>query len=210
MNALTIYKQPDKISKKLLFFNVTAKELQDVAVTAASARNEATPLHPANAAGIKSYLEGVATLRRVFVEKEDWEPTRYNGIEAISNRRLKTVILFQNVDSACSTHDPNPVTSKGGAVAKLVDNSTLYLWPDMEEEAKNEENKHVWFFCVSCSGDEVRAELSRPRAITNGNFGIFLERIFVLQDDDESLESNKVNDDMDDIQKLDIPVIKKA
>ena len=127
MNALTIYKQPHEVNKKLSFFNVESEELQRVAIVAASARNEATPLHPANAPGLKSYLEGVPALRMTFLQKDGWRITRYNGVEAIANERLGTVIMFQNVDSACGKNDPNPISVKGDSVAKLVDNPTPYL-----------------------------------------------------------------------------------
>jgi hypothetical protein len=42
----------------------------------------------------------------------------------------------------------------------------------------------VWFFCVSANGDEVRAELSLPLAVEGGNFKHFIERIFILSDDE--------------------------
>tara|TARA_R100001143_G_scaffold62552_1_gene66122 strand:- start:2719 stop:3351 length:633 start_codon:yes stop_codon:yes gene_type:complete len=210
MSPSIVYKQAYEITAKLSIFDVTIPELQAIALEAVSARNEATPLHPANAAGTYSYMEGVAALRMVFIQKEGWEITRYKGVEAVANKELGVVIMFQNVDFACGVHDPNPASDKGDGVAELVDNPTGYLWPHMEEEAKANENRHAWFFCVSCNGDEVKAELSRPRAIVKGNFGTFAERIFVIQDNDWSPIPDKASDDIEDTQEFDIPVSKKG
>jgi hypothetical protein len=57
--------------------------------------------------------------------------------------------------------------------------------PEVAPEAIEELNASVWFLCVSANEDDdedVRAELSLPAAILNGNFKGFLERIFIIGD----------------------------
>lgn len=182
MHKSEVYAQPHEVVRALSQFDVTIEDLIAVALQASLARSEASPLHPQNASGQYSYLAGVAALRAVFLQKRGWKMSRPNNAEAIVNERLGIVILFQNVDHACGAHDPNPISSKGPGVADLVDNPTGFLWDYMEKEAESNENVSVWFFCVASNGDEVSAELSRPRAIQgNGRFGTFAERIFVLQ-----------------------------
>ena len=210
MKQATIYQISHEISRKLSEFNVTKKELQGIALEAISARNEATSFHPSNAPGTYSYMAGVAALRMIFVRKAGWEISRHKGVEAVVNRDLGTVILFQNVDNACGRHDPCPITVKGEGVTKLVDNPSGFLWAYMAEEDQNLENKYVWFFCVSSHKDEVRAELSRPRAIDNGNFGTFAERIFIIQDSDWSLTNENPDKDLDDNEGHEISVTKKG
>ncbi|MFC6632953.1 hypothetical protein [Microbulbifer taiwanensis] len=212
MHPSRIYRESHEIPGELSQFDVSVSELQQVALAAISARNEATALHPQNAPGMYSYMAGVAALRALFIQKRDWEIARPNGVEAVANKRLEKLILFQNVDFACGRHDPNPVSSKGRGVAALVDNPSGYLWDYMAEEARQCENLHTWFFCVSCNGDEVRAELSRPRAVENGNFGTFAERIFIIQDEDwNPAGGNSDNDSDADYQgeEFDITVTKK-
>ena len=210
MSAATIYQEQFEVNSKLFDFGVTIEELGRIAFDAVSARNEATILHPANAPGTYSYMAGVATLRMVFLNKRGWEITKHHGVEGISNKNLGAVILFQNVDNACGTDDPCPISNKGSGVAGLVENPVGYLWPYMENEDRARDNTHVWFFCVSCYDGSVRAELSRPRAIENGNFGMFAERIFIIQDDDWSGSSDKANKDDNGDQDFEINVSKKA
>ncbi|MEW5251468.1 hypothetical protein [Microbulbifer discodermiae] len=209
MSVSRIYREPHEVPGKLSLYDVSVSELQQVALAAISARNEATSLHPLNAPGMYSYMAGVAALRALFIQKPGWKIARPNGVEAIRNERLEMLILFQNVDCACGEHDPNPVSSKGKGVAALVDSRDGYLWDYMAEEARRDENLHTWFFCVSCNGDEVRAELSRPRSVENGNFGTFMERIFILQDEDWSRAVDE--SDADNLgEEFDIRVTKKG
>lgn len=210
MNTSIIYREPYEITGKLTIFDVTIQELHAVALEAVSARNEATALHPANAPGTFSYMAGVAALRMIFTRKPGWKIARPKGVEAVSNERLGIVIMFQNVDFACGAHDPNPVSGKGLGVAELVDNPTGFLFPHMAEEAEAKENKHAWFFCVSCNGEKPYAELSRPRCIENGNFGTLAERIFIIQSSDWEPTPSSSSGDVEHDQEFDITVTKKG
>lgn len=211
MKPSILYSEPHEVKGRLADFGCYIKALQDVALAAASARNGASPLHPVNAGGTYSYMEGVAALRMAFLPIKGWEMRREKGVESVENKKIGFVILFQNVDFACGTHEPNPISGKGEAVATMVDNPTGYLWPYMEEEEKAQENLHIWFFCVSSNGEEIRAELSRPRAIKNKGFGTFAERIFVIKDGDWSpIDKNTVDNNPNNSEDdFDIPVSKK-
>ncbi|WP_444925895.1 hypothetical protein ACJJI4_17085 [Microbulbifer sp. TRSA002] len=208
MHSSRIYREPHEVPGELSQFNVSISELQKVALEAISARNEATSLHPQNAPGMYSYMAGVAALRALFIQKQGWEMARPNGVEAVKNEQQGKLILFQNVDVACGRHDPNPLSSKGKGVAALVDNPSGYLWDYMADDAQQNENLHTWFFCVSCKEEEVRAELSRPRAVKNGNFGTFAERIFIIQDEDWNPVRNHRDAD-NQVEEFDITITKK-
>ncbi len=210
MNSTAVYQEQYEVNNRLSEFDVTIKELQGIALAAASARNEATILHAASAAGTYSYHAGLPALRFVFIGKQGWEMTVHNGVEGISNKNLGVVLLFQNVDVACSTVDPCPISSKGNGIAGLVNNRTGYLWSYMEEEDKVQEDTHIWFYCVSCVDGVVKSELSRPRSIKNGSFGMFAERIFIIKDDDWNVTSDKSNKNNSDDQDFDIRISKKA
>ena len=209
MEAL-IFEDPHQITEKLSKFGVTIKELQSIALDAVSARNEATPFHPINAPGTFSYHAGVASSRMLFVQKNDgWEIARLNGIEAVINRGLNLTVVFQNVDRACGEHWPKAISEKREGSRKLVENPTRCLWEYMEKEAKNEENQNVWFLCVSCSGEEVKMELSLPTSISDGQFSSFKERIFIITDNDW-LPSTNDTDDLSEDQDFDIEVTRKG
>ncbi len=209
MEAL-IFEDPHQITEKLSKFGVTIKELQSIALDAVSARNEATPFHPINAPGTFSYHAGVASSRMLFVQKNDgWEIARLNGIEAVINRGLNLTVVFQNVDRACGEHWPKAISEKREGSRKLVENPTRCLWEYMEKEAKNEEKQNVWFLCVSCSGEEVKMELSLPTSISDGQFSSFKERIFIITDNDW-LPSTNDTDDLSEDQDFDIEVTRKG
>ncbi|MFC1747977.1 hypothetical protein ACFL2V_04150 [Pseudomonadota bacterium] len=211
MTDTTIFEDPHQVTEKLAKFGVTKKELQSIALDAVSARNEATPFHPINAPGTFSYHAGVATSRMLFVQKNaGWKLGRLDGIEVVTNEALNLTVVFQNVDRACGASWPKAISAKREGSRKLVENPTRLLWPDMEEEAKQEENQNVWFACVSCNGEEVRMELSLPTSITDGQFSSFKERIFIITDNDW-LPSDKDADDLTaEDQDFDIEVTRKA
>jgi len=176
------------VDARLSAFDVTHKELRNVALAAIAARNNATRLHPINSPGTFSYHEGVAALRLLFLPKKGWKIARPNGIEMVENQSLGLMIIFQNVDHACGLQDPKPVSGKGEGSKKFIDNPSGYLWEYMEKEDNADENKHAWFLCISVNGDKVRAELSRPKSIDGSQFGLFLERIFIISEDWNPLE----------------------
>lgn len=211
MSLAKIYSESFLISSKLAEFGCSINELQDVALSAVAARNEATALHPINAPGMFSYMEGVAALRLSFLQIDGWEVHRWNGVEGVRNKELGLIILFQNVDTACGIHQPQAISQKGDAVHDLVDNPTGFLWEEMAQEVRATENSEVWFFCVASNGENVRAELSRPREIKNGNFGALAERIFVIQDDDWLPEPDQLDHGhpADGIDDIDVFVSKK-
>ena len=209
MSPAVIYSESYEVNSALSQFGTTADSLRNVAFAAVAARNEATPLHPANAPGTYSYLAGVAALRMVFLNVDGWQIARPKGVEAVENKNLGMTILFQNVDHACGLHDPNPISEKGDGVSDLVSGSSGYLFEEMEAEARNKENNSVWFFCVSVKGEEIRAELSRPTEIKNGSFGIFAERIYLIKDNDWSPIKDDSSSDSSAIQDFDISVTKK-
>jgi hypothetical protein len=208
MDSQQIFESTEDVDQKLSFFGVTKSDLQSIALEAATARNDSTPIHPINAAGTYSYLAGVAALRMVFLQKKGWRLCRPNNIEAVENADLNLTIVFQNVDLACGAVEPKPISGKGEGAKKLIENPTGYLWEYMSAEDKILENRSVWFFCVSSDGDEVRAELSRPGSIDGGQFGTFLERIYIIVETDWSPVDDNASDS-EEVQDFDIPVTKK-
>ena len=75
--------------------------------TAVPTKKNATPFHPANAAGTFAYQHGTFALRNEHVGHDDWRSARPNGVEAIENEEIKVRLVFANVDVACSDeHEP--------------------------------------------------------------------------------------------------------
>lgn len=197
METSTCYRSEIEVKTKLHEFGCDLRSLQGVALTAISARNEASPLHPQNAPGQFSYLAGVAALRNLFLRLDGWDIYNVKGVEGVRNKELGVIILFQNVDFACGIHEPRPIRPKREGVTDLVDNGTLCLFDEMAAEDGLRENKEVWFFCVANRSEEPQAELSRPSRIEDGIFGTLLDRVFVLASDGTGPQAPKKSQDSD-------------
>jgi hypothetical protein len=177
MTAPTILREDWESDPRLReVFGVTRKELWPVHFAAVAARASFQPHHPANAAGLLSYIFGTGALRDVFCGKKDagWEVNRSKNIESVYHPASKTKIIFQNVDTACGINIPRPISSKGPANAEAV-NGQGELFPDL---AHGEANLWVWYFCV---GADDTAELLRPEAIADGQFKGHHERVWIVK-----------------------------
>lgn len=76
---------------------------------------------------------------------------------------------------------------KGAASARAVDlgQNELFLEHRIEkEQAIAELNSNVWILFVEAQGPNVRAEFSRPKAISDEQYAGFHERILLVQDGD--------------------------
>lgn len=206
MQKSYVYNKSWDVDVKLSALGITKQDLVTVAIKAVTAKNDAIAIDPINAPGQLSYIYGTRALREMLLPKRDWKVDRTDNIESTLNSEKNIKIIYQNVDIACAKCHPRAISGKGSASKRLVENNTGYLWPEMEEEFEMQENTSVWYFCVSTNGDEIRAEISRPRTIEGNQFSGFLERIFIVTDNDWNI----VNDAADyDDQDYDIKVTKK-
>lgn len=209
MNNNNIFREAWEIEPKLLEFGVTKAEWIQVALKAATARNDSVVIDPINAPGQLAYIFGTRAIREVLLPKKKWKIDRTDNIEATFNPETGIKIIYQNVDLACSNRTPKAISGKGIAAKRMVENATGYLFQDMEKERVAQINSKIWFFCVSVNGDDIRAELSRPRSIEGNQFDEFLERIFIINGNEWDDPNNFDDEDNFDAQDFDIVVTKK-
>jgi hypothetical protein len=161
-------------------------EVRDVARAAAS---NATPFHPANAAGTYAYQEGSWALRDRFVGG-DWFLERTEGVEAIRNDRLSLRVIFSNVDIAA--HDerkPKPRSPKGaGAERACIGN---LFGSELPEFAPLEMDGVATYYLMV--DERGAAELTRP-VIKGRTFSHYIERIYLSDGVDEDLDSLSLDD----------------
>lgn len=216
MSAVKIIQEDWEIDKKLSALGVTKSELIYVAQKAVMARNEAVSIDPINAAGQLAYIFGVRALREILLLK-GWQIDRTDNIEGTVNLDTGLKILYQNTENACiPTCNPKPISSKGNASQRMVNNQP-FLFGYMEEEARKLEleaeqkaNSTVWFLCVAADGDDIRVELSCPSSMHEGLFEDFHERIFLVKNGDWDNIDNKegVYDYIDD-EDIEINITRK-
>ena len=115
-----ILREDWEVGPRLAELRTDKEKLLRVRSTAVGAAADATPFHPANAAGTLSYQHGTFSLRNEHVSKNEWESDRPNGVEVIKNAAVRTRFVFANVDVACNDeHEPKARSDKGAGAERL-------------------------------------------------------------------------------------------
>ena len=196
----SILQDPADINPRLAQLGLTREGLIRAVHVALAERNNATGLHPSNAAGTFSYHHGVAATRREYLG-DDWEVDRRDGIESICNDALGIMVSFCNVDEACGDDYPKPHSEKG-AGAERASGPNLFAHAgagDLVPHApKPVSGPALFYLMVDRQG---RAELTRP-VIARRTFVAALERIFLIEDVEEddtilSLDTYDIADDFE-------------
>jgi hypothetical protein len=185
MHPVRIIKEVWNVEARLAeLFDVSKAEMVEVALAAVGGRRDAVDDDPITAPGTFSYIFGTRALRRLFRAKA-WKRNRAGGMESVFAPERGVKIVFQNADLAAEERrDPKAVSDKGNATERAVRMGQGNLFPEVEEEEIKEATASIWYYFVSCEGDDVRAELSRPISIVDGQFLGFHERIFVVNKGD--------------------------
>lgn len=212
MPADRIVSQDFEVASRLDQIGVSAGELIEVVKQAVAAKASYVLNHPQNAAGQLSYIYGTGALRDVLRAK-GWEIDRTGNIEATVSVKTGIKIVFQNADSACDdTRDPKAISDKGPAATKAVDLGQRNLFPeyDKEDEAKRrKENAALWYLFVHINSDDVRAELSFPKRVEDGQFKGFNERIYIIKPGEWDAMKPKVDDTEPPAQEFEINITRK-
>jgi hypothetical protein len=183
--APLIYKEDWEIEPRLLPFKATRAELVEVARAVAGARADIVDNDPLTAEGQFAYIFGTR-LTRALWRRKGWLLHRAENIESVRHPKLDWLVTYQSVDLAASLlHEPRAISGKGAGADRFIDAAQGDLFESEESMRRSvfkPENLGAWFYCVSVDGDDVRAELSRPIGVGNGNFDGFIERIFIIRE----------------------------
>lgn len=199
-----------QVNQALRELGLTREIVRRIALAAASARNDATPLDPSFSPGMLSYIHGVRETRLALLPL-GWEMSRDGNVDLTVNRAKGIQVCFQNVDLACANRDPEAVSGKGAASRRLVNSgqgefdfsgSEVATIPSMQS------GPMMWFICVSADEFSVRAEVSCPRGFEGNAFQGFWHRLFVM-DESTNLEPRKDDAGDDGDLDLDVQVSKK-
>lgn len=213
MAADRIFAKDYDVSERLNELGLAASELIAVVHQAVAAKASFVLNQPVNAAGQLSYIYGTGALRDVLRPK-GWQIDRTGNIEATYDPKSCIKIVFQNADSACEDgRDPKAISDKGPAATKAVDFGQYSLFPeyDAEDEAqRKKENSALWYLFVYINGDDVRAELSFPKKIEDGQFKGFNERIYIINPGEWASMAPKIDDGEPPVQDFEINVTRKS
>jgi len=213
MAADRIIAQDYEVASRLDQLGLSASELIGVVHQAVAAKANYVLNHPLNAAGQLSYIYGTGALRDMLRAK-GWEIDRTGNIEATFDPKSGMKIVFQNADSACEDgRDPKAISDKGPAAIKAVDLGQQNLFPEYDaedREKQKKENAALWYLFVYINGDDVRAELSFPKRIEEGQFKGFNERIYVIKPGEWASMMPKIDDNEPPAQDFEINVTRKS
>jgi hypothetical protein len=182
-----------EVKSKLAQFGASLEEWHDIVRHIVSGRRDVLPIDALTAGGQFAYLFAVRAIRSVLLGR-GYMMCRENNIEGVYHPDQNIKIFYQAVELAAGDNDPKAVYDKNAGFENLVESSQMNLFPEYaaEEKAKIEalrsrHNATVFLLCVSVNGDErqsVRAEISCPKSLANGQFAGFHERIALIVDDD--------------------------
>lgn len=181
MEKQKILQEVWEVDARLISLGLPQPDLVRVVQESVLARNNSTTYDPANAAGWFAWSFGTRALREVFCLK-GWKLDRKDGIESIYNEKLNIKVVFQNVDCASDrSRAPKTRSQKGAGSERAVSNNHQFdLFPNYKVNNDPSDTAKIWFLCVSADGADIRAELSLPKSLEDGQFSDFLERIFIV------------------------------
>lgn len=171
------------VERRLTELGLDRQNLINVVGAAVSASADATPFHPANAAGMFAYQHGTWALRNEHVGK-DWVIDRTDGVEAIRNDQTKVRIVYSNVDLACDgDQGPKPRSPKGAGAERVCNGN---LFDSLPQYAPNQEDEEYTTYYLMVD-ERGAAELTQP-VIKGRTFNAYIERIY-LTDGGDALDS---------------------
>ncbi len=187
-----VLREPWDVDRRLNEIKLDRKRLLLVRDVAMNASGNATPFHPANAAGTFAYQDGSWSLRDQFVG-DVWAIDRRDGIEAIKCDALKIIVAFSNVDLACDDlHEPKPRSRKGAGAERA---SCTGLFGDLPRFASKPTGEWALYYLMV--DENGAAELTRP-VVRGGTFTATIERLYLSKGGDEDGDE-MLRDGSDDI-----------
>ncbi len=199
MVETVVRREPWEVGPRLVELQLGPIErLLRVRSVAISASADATPFHPANAAGTLGYQHGTFALRDEFCKRDAiWRLDRSDGVEAIVNDALKIRVVFANVDIACNDElKPKPGSRKGAGAERVCVGNLFDSLPEFAP--RQPDGWKTFYIMVDPRG---AAELTRP-VVTHNTFTAWIERNYLSNGDDLdrntlALHEGDVADDFD-------------
>jgi len=200
------------VRQELRSLGLTPEGVTDISRQVAAAKAEALAVDPCSTPGTLAYIRGVRAIRLQLIP-EGWRISRSGNVESTVNDDLGIQLVFQNVDLACDTCDPQAISGKGAGSRKLVEfgkQGELFERHDIPAAKVLGVVPTVWVLCVSTEGRKLRAEISCPDAFEGNQFDGFSKRIFVVDEDlGPDLRQNMPLDDGGGAGEVEVRIVKK-
>jgi hypothetical protein len=200
-----IFREDHEVNSRLAELRLEKAKLLSVRSIAVAAAADATPFHPANAAGTFSYQQGTFALRMEH-DGDGWASERPNGVEAIHNGAINVRVVFANVDVAChDEHEPRPRSGKGAGAERLCQGNDLFGGLPRYVDISGEMAGTTYYLMVAPNG---AAELSCA-TVKGGKWEKFIERLYLSDGSDLDGEAKLPLDDQEKGDEFDPKVVRK-
>lgn len=202
--SVAVLKRASEVSNRLCDFGLISDQIVSVANTSRSWANDASPLGPVNGPGMLAYVFGVTELRNQLVGAE-WIIDRSGSIESVFNPEKRIRIAFQNVDKACDEmFPPMPRSSKGSTAENFSNQYVFDFYKGNLGKIDSSPFDIIRTYYVMV-GEDGSVELSQP-IIKNGIFADWVERIFIRDSMDNSIEANFSETESDPEDEFEIQI----
>ena len=179
------------VDNRLSDFGFTRQDIATICDGARHGRSLSSSLQPKTAEGQLKYIFGVEGLREVALQvgSVDYEVFSKSNIEGVLDEKNGRKLMFQMVDQACGTTDPQPKSKIGtGKQRFIADSRSPRLFPEMDQDDRDREAKEAalekaecWYVMVSIdNAGVVCCELSHPRSVVDEKFDGFYERVKIF------------------------------
>ena len=166
------------VDRRLSELDMHREDILDIRNVACSMHATGSSLFfPPNGAGLLAYLYGTRELRKTFLGR-NWTIDQSFGTSGVRHPECKRIVIYQNVDVACSLSElPKPRSRKGAGSERLSQGSFFDLIKGAVPSTNSGEglDVEVWHVMVAQDG-AVEVTLAK---IEGGEFSEFYERIFV-------------------------------
>lgn len=203
-----VYQQDNDANRRLSELGMDRDDIVAIRDVACSmSATGSSPFFPANGAGQLAYQYGTRELREKFLSR-GWRIDQSFGTSGVRHEDQKIVVIYQNVDTACSLANlPKPRSRKGAGSERLGQKNAFEVIEDEVPSTYSVAslNVDVWYVMVSESG---AVEVTHA-VVKNGEFSDFVERIFVDDGSGFSVFDTDGQDNDDDAIDFNISVSRK-
>jgi hypothetical protein len=213
--AESVYKHPFEARRRLAELGVSVEALIRALQAGHLARLSCTDNDPPFIPGTEAWRFVVRTLREELLPKgyRKADPANYSLV--INDERQINIVVASG-DALTRIAHGNPKTKhlKGLFTEAVIMRNKLEggLFPELISEelriAVSILEYPTWILLIYITDDEVRAELSFPDEIQDGQIVSWKERIFVPDSDDDDGSAIRPIDETDPV--IDVPVRRKA
>lgn len=183
MEPANIYTEHEanEADRILSTLGISRSDAKQIAAYSRLALNQTSPYMPLPAPGTNAYYHGVESMRSILIDRGNWRMDQQSGIESVVNDSTGVQLLYQNVDSACTVRDPQPISQRGPMSRELINSATKDMFnPADDGDLRPKALAYpVWVICVCHLGENVCVEISRPRNFSGKWYEGFHERIFI-------------------------------